>query len=57
MARTTPQRVALGVVMVFATVAGSDLCLAQGLGQAEPGIELKGKNLFEKETFGGNART
>ncbi len=57
MARTTPQRVALGVVMAFATVAGSDLCHSQGLGQAEPGIELKGKNLFEKETFGGNART
>ena len=28
-----------------------------GLGQAEPGIELKGKKLFEKETFGGNGRT
>ena len=57
MARTTPQRVALGVVMAFATVAGSDLCLSQGLGQAEPGIELKGKKLFETETFGGNGRT
>ena len=57
MARTTPQRVALGVVMAFATVGGSDLCLAQGLGQAEPGIELKGKKLFERETFGGNGRT
>ena len=57
MARTTPQRVALGVVLAFATVGGSDLCLSQELGQAEPGIELKGKKLFERETFGGNGRT
>jgi hypothetical protein len=57
MARTTSQRVTLGVVIAFATVGGSDACLSQGLGQAEPGIELKGKKLFERETFGGNGRT
>ena len=36
--------------------SGSDVTL-QGLGQDELGIELDGKKLFEKETFGGNGRT
>ena len=31
--------------------------LSQGLGQGEPGLELDGKRLFDKETFGGNGRT
>jgi cytochrome c peroxidase len=57
MARTTPQRVALGVVIAFAAVGGSDLCLSEEFGRPEPGIELKGKKLFERETFGGNGRT
>ena len=57
MARTVPQLVTLGVVMAFATVGGSDLSLSKGLGQAELGMELNGKKLFEKETFGGNGRT
>jgi cytochrome c peroxidase len=57
MAHKTSQRVALGAAIALATVAGSDLCFSQELGQAEPGIELKGKKLFEKETFGGNGRT
>ena len=57
MARTVRQRVALGVMIAFATVGGSDLSLSKGLGQAELGLELNGKKLFERETFGGNGRT
>ncbi len=57
MARTTPQRVALSVLIAFATVVGSDLCLSQESGHTQPGTELKGKKLFERETFGGNGRT
>ena len=53
MSRTTLQRVALGVVIALATVGGSELSRAQ----ADHGIELKGKKLFERETFGGNGRT
>ena len=36
---------------------GSDPSLTKGLGQDELGIELDGKKLFDKETFGGNGRT
>ena len=57
MARTVRQRVALGVVIAFATVGGSDLFVSKGLGHAEFGPELNGKKLFERETFGGNGRT
>src|SRR5918994_1287142 len=57
MARTVPQLVALGVTMAFAIGGGTHLSLSKALGQAEPGIELNGKKLFEKETFGGNGRT
>ncbi len=57
MARTVPQLVALGVTMAFAIGGGSALSLSKGLGQAELGMELNGKKLFEKETFGGNGRT
>ena len=57
MTRTVPQLVALGVTMAFAMSVGSRLSLSNQLGQAEPGIELNGKKLFERETFGGNGRT
>jgi cytochrome c peroxidase len=43
--------------MAFAIGGGSDLSLSNGLGQAELGMELNGKKLFERETFGGNGRT
>jgi cytochrome c peroxidase len=56
MARTSRQLAALGVAMVFATSGISDLTL-HGLGQDERGIELDGKKLFDKDTFGGNGRT
>ena len=56
MARTSRQLAALGVAMVFATSGISDLTL-HGLGQDELGLELDGKKLFDKETFGGNGRT
>ena len=57
MARTAPRRVALGIMIVFATLVGGILSVSVGLGQAEPGPEPNGKKLFEKETFGGNGRT
>ena len=57
MARTVRQLVALGVTMAFAISGGSDLSLSNGLGQDELGMELDGKKLFERETFGGNGRT
>ena len=62
MARTTSQRVAFVVLIALATVGCSPPALAGTLGQTEPGIELdakqlRGKKLFEKETFGGNGRT
>ena len=57
MARTLPQLVAMGVTVAFAIGGGSTLTLSQGLGQDELGVELNGKRLFERETFGGNGRT
>ena len=57
MARTVPQLVALGVTVAFAIGDGSTLTLSQGPDQAELGVELDGKKLFDKETFGGNGRT
>lgn len=62
MARTTSQRVASLVLIALATVGCSPPALAGTLGQSEPGLELdgkklRGKKLFEKETFGGNGRT
>src|SRR6187397_1921314 len=57
MARTRRLRVALGVTIAFATLGGRDLPASKGLGQAELDLELNGKKLFEKETFGGNGRT
>jgi cytochrome c peroxidase len=40
-----------------ATGAGSNVVLSRAPDQAELAVELKGKKLFEKETFGGNGRT
>ena len=57
MARTRRRRVALGVVIAFATVSGSGLSVSKALGQAELGLALNGRKLFERETFGGNGRT
>jgi len=57
MARPARQLAALAVTMAFGISQGGNLSLSQGLGQAELGIELDGKKLFEKETFGGNGRT
>ena len=56
MARTSRRLAALGIATALATNGISDLAL-HGLGQDELGIELDGKKLFEKETFGGNGRT
>ena len=56
MARTLRQLAAVSIAMLVAISSGSDVTL-QGLGQDELGIELDGKKLFEKETFGGNGRT
>jgi len=58
MARTTRQLAALGITIVLALSSGSNPSFSNdGLGQKEPGTELDGKKLFEKETFGGNGRT
>ena len=43
--------------MALALSSGSNPSLSNGLGQDELGIELDGKKLFDKETFGGNGRT
>jgi cytochrome c peroxidase len=56
MARAS-QRIALAVVIALATVGCSDLCFSQELDPAEPRSAVKGKKLFNKETFGGNGRT
>ena len=57
MARPVPQLVALVVTMGFVVSGGGHLALSKGLGQAELGMEVDGKKLFERETFGGNGRT
>ena len=57
MARTVRQVVALSVTIAFAIVAGGQRSLSNGLGWTESGMQLNGKKLFEKETFGGNGRT
>ena len=56
MARTSRELAALGVTIALALSSGSD-SQSNGLGQDELGIELDGKTLFDKETFGGNGRT
>ena len=64
MSRTTSQRSASLVLTALATVACSPISpsIAGTLGQVESAIELDGKKLhgkqlFAKETFGGNGRT
>jgi hypothetical protein len=57
MARTALQFVALGVLIAAASLGGNALSVVKGSGQAEPGMELNGKKLFESETFDGNGRT
>jgi cytochrome c peroxidase len=57
MARTSRQLAALAVAMAFALGSASDLSLSKELAQDELGIELHGRKLFDKETFGGNGRT
>ena len=57
MARTVPRLVAMGMTVAFAIGGGSIITLSQGNGQAELGVELDGRKLFERETFGGNGRT
>ena len=57
MARTSRQLAALGVTIALALSSGSNASLSNGLGQDELGLELDGKKLFDKETFGGNGRT
>jgi len=57
MARTARQLAALSVTMALALSSSSDTSLSNGLAQDELGIELDGKKLFDKETFGGNGRT
>ena len=57
MARNVQRVVALLGTIAFAAVAGENLSLSKGLGQAELEQRVNGKTLFEKETFGGNGRT
>ena len=58
MARTVRRLAALGVTVAFAMSGGSHLFRSLGLlGPDELAIELDGKRLFDKETFGGNGRT
>jgi cytochrome c peroxidase len=57
MARTSRQLTALAVAVAFALSTASERSLSKGGGQDELGMELDGKKLFDKETFGGNGRT
>lgn len=57
MTRIARQCVALAVAMVLPIRSGSDLSRSQDRRPDEFPIELDGKKLFEKETFGGNGRT
>src|SRR6266545_2098109 len=57
MARTVPRLLVLALIMAFATVRGSGVSFSKGPGQAAADLELNGKKLFERETFGGNGRT
>ena len=56
MARTSRQLATVGVTIALA-LSSSSAPLSNGVGQDELGIELGGKKLFDKETFGGNGRT
>ena len=55
MARTIRRRAVLSVLIACATVGSSVRSVSQG--QDELNLELNGKKLFERETFGGNGRT
>ena len=57
MTRTSRRLVALAATMTLAFSSGSDPSVSQALSQDEPGIQLNGEELFDKETFGGNGRT
>ncbi len=57
MARTARQVAALSVAIAVALFTGHNPSLSKGLSQDELGLELDGKKLFDKETFGGNGRT
>jgi len=57
MARTPSQVTALGVAIAVMLSNGNNPSFSEGPGQAEPGLELDGRRLFDKETFGGNGRT
>ena len=57
MARTSRHLVALTATIVLAFSSGSNSPRSQELNHDELGIELDGKKLFDKETFGGNGRT
>ena len=57
MARTSRRLATLSITIALALSSGSNASLSNGLGQDELGIELDGKKLFERETFGGNGRT
>ncbi len=57
MARIARRFLALGVAIAFTLSGGHTPSHSQGLRQDELRLELDGKKLFEKETFGGNGRT
>jgi cytochrome c peroxidase len=62
MTRTTSQRVAAFLLIALATLGCTPPAFAGALDQTQPGLQLdgkklRGKQLFEKETFGGNGRT
>ena len=57
MTRIPSQVTALGVAIAVMLLNGHNPSFSGGLGQGGPGLELDGKKLFDKETFGGNGRT
>jgi cytochrome c peroxidase len=57
MDRTTLQLVTLGMTVALAPFAATYPSQGAEPRQAAAGVELAGKKLFDKETFGGNGRT
>ena len=57
MARTSRRLAALTAALVTLAFGSGSNPLSKELGQDELGLELDGKKLFDKETFGGNGRT